>query len=73
GISEVEIVRPMHNTTFCKNCTRMRVTPDGKLKPCLLRTDNLVDIIEPIRNGASDGELVDIFKKAILLREPFWV
>lgn len=73
GISEVEIVRPMHNTTFCKNCTRMRVTPDGRLKPCLLETDNLVDIIEPIRDGASDEELTEIFKKAILLREPFWV
>ncbi|ATZ61360.2 MAG: GTP 3',8-cyclase MoaA [Methanosarcinales archaeon Met12] len=72
GISEVEIVRPMHNTTFCKNCTRMRVTSDGKLKPCLLRGDNLVDIIEPIRNGASDEELTEMFKKAILLREPFW-
>lgn len=73
GISEVEIVRPMHNTIFCKNCTRIRVTSDGRLKPCLLRTDNLVDIIGPIRDGASDEELTEIFKKAILLREPFWV
>ncbi len=36
---EIEIVRPMDNTEFCKNCTRLRITPDGKLKPCLLRND----------------------------------
>ncbi len=72
GISEVEVVKPMHNTTFCSNCTRIRVTADGKLKPCLLRSNNLVDIIRPIRKNASDEELIKIFKKAILLREPFW-
>jgi cyclic pyranopterin phosphate synthase len=42
--AEVEVVRPMDNTEFCANCTRIRVTSDGKLKPCLLRNDNLVDI-----------------------------
>ena len=29
---EIEIVRPMDNTEFCKNCTRLRITPDGKDK-----------------------------------------
>ncbi len=68
----VEIVRPMHNSSFCKNCTRLRVTADGKLKPCLLRNDNLVDIISPIRRGASSEELKTVFKKAAMLREPYW-
>lgn len=72
NISEVEVVKPMHNTTFCGNCTRIRVTADGKLKPCLLRSNNLVDIIGLIRKNASDDELIETFKKAILLREPFW-
>ena len=70
--AEVEIVRPMHNTEFCMNCTRIRITSDGKIKPCLLRNDNLVDILSPMRNGAEDGELREAFKKAILLREPYW-
>jgi cyclic pyranopterin phosphate synthase len=70
--SRVEIVRPMHNSTFCKNCTRLRITADGKLKPCLLRNDNLVDIISPIRKGASSIELETVFKKAAMLREPYW-
>ena len=25
GGAEVEVVRPMHNTEFCRNCTRVRV------------------------------------------------
>lgn len=33
--AEVEVVRPMHNLEFCANCNRLRVTSDGKLKPCL--------------------------------------
>ena len=42
--AEVEVVRPMDNTEFCANCTRLRVTSDGKIKPCLLRNDNLIEI-----------------------------
>jgi cyclic pyranopterin phosphate synthase len=68
----VEIVRPMHNSGFCQNCTRLRVTSDGKLKPCLLRNDNLIDIISLIRHGAESKELKEAFKKAVLLREPYW-
>ena len=71
-MAEVEIVRPMHNSTFCRYCTRIRLTSDGKLKPCLLRNDNLVDILGPLRNGASDDELLEIFKEAILRREPYF-
>ena len=69
---EIEIVKPMDNTEFCKNCTRLRITPDGKIKPCLLRNDNLVDLIEPIRLGYSDEELKKIFLDAIADREPFY-
>ena len=68
---EIEIVRPVDNSKFCANCTRLRVTPDGKIKPCLLRNDNLVDIITDIRNNASDDELENIFLKGIDKREPF--
>lgn len=69
---EIEVVRPMDNTQFCKNCTRLRITPEGKIKPCLLRNDNLVDLIEPIRNGKSDEELKEVFLEAINNREPYY-
>ena len=42
--AEVEVVRPLHNTEFCAYCNRLRVTSDGKLKPCLLRADNHVTV-----------------------------
>jgi cyclic pyranopterin phosphate synthase len=69
---EIEVVRPMDNTEFCKNCTRLRITPDGRLKPCLLRNDNLVDLIEPMRKGYSDEELEKLFLEAIANREPYY-
>lgn len=72
GKTEVEIVRGMHNSVFCNNCTRLRVTSKGELKPCLLRNDNHIDIITPIREGKSDEKLVALFAKAILLKEPYW-
>ena len=70
--ASVEVVRPMHNSIFCQNCTRLRVTSDGKLKPCLLRNDNLVDIVSLIRQDAKSDVLKEAFKKAVQLREPYW-
>ncbi|HTY75436.1 MAG TPA: GTP 3',8-cyclase MoaA [Candidatus Nanoarchaeia archaeon] len=67
----VEVVHPTENSDFCMHCTRLRVTSDGKLKPCLMRNENLVDILSAMRNGASDEELKALFVKANELREPF--
>jgi cyclic pyranopterin phosphate synthase len=65
--AEVEVVRPLHNTEFCAYCNRLRVTSDGKLKPCLLRTDNHVDI-----RGKYGKELEELFIEAVRRREPFY-
>ncbi|MDD3622793.1 MAG: GTP 3',8-cyclase MoaA [Methanofollis sp.] len=65
--AEVEVVRPLHNTEFCAYCNRLRVTSDGFLKPCLLRTDNHIDI-----RGKHGKELEDLFVKAVQIREPFF-
>ena len=70
--AKVEIVRPIENTAFCMNCTRLRLTSDGMLKPCLMRNDNLVDILTPLRRHSGHNELHAIFSKAIELREPYW-
>ncbi|MBS7611627.1 GTP 3',8-cyclase MoaA [Candidatus Bathyarchaeota archaeon] len=69
---EVEVVKPMHNSMFCANCTRIRITSDGFIKPCLLRADNHIDILTPMRRNASDEELTRLFIKAVKLREPFF-
>jgi len=68
---KVEVIHPTENTEFCGNCTRLRVTSDGKLKPCLMRNDNLVDILTPMRNGASDKEIEQLFKLANQKRQPY--
>ena len=64
--AEVEVVRPRHNTEFCAFCNRLRVTSDGKLKPCLLRSDNLIDI-----RGKRGAELEALFREAVRIREPY--
>jgi cyclic pyranopterin phosphate synthase len=67
----VEVVHPIENGEFCAHCTRLRVTSDGKLKPCLMRNDNLVDILTPMRHGASDEGLKELFMRANKQREPY--
>ena len=71
--SKVELVRPFHNSDFCRNCTRLRLTSSGKLKPCLMKNDNLVDILSLIRKGASEDILKGAFAAAILRREPYYL
>jgi cyclic pyranopterin phosphate synthase len=68
----IEAVHPIENTDFCLRCTRLRVTSDGKLKSCLMRNDGLVDILTPIRNGASDRELTELFELANQRRHPYY-
>jgi len=69
---KVEVVHPMENTEFCAHCTRLRLTSDGRLKPCLMRNDNLVDLLTPIRNGVGDEELRRLFVEAVKRREPYY-
>jgi len=41
---------------FCHSCSRARLTADGRLRLCLLR-EGEVDLLTPLRNGASQSEL----------------
>jgi cyclic pyranopterin phosphate synthase len=67
----VEIIHPTESTEFCMHCTRLRVTSEGKLKPCLMVNNNLVDILTPMRKGASDEDLKELFKQANQTRQPY--
>lgn len=49
---------------FCASCTRARLTADGRLRLCLLR-EKEVNIMDPLRAGASDEELIDILREGI--------
>jgi cyclic pyranopterin phosphate synthase len=65
--AEVEVVRPMDNTEFCANCTRLRVTSDGKIKPCLLRSDNLIEI-----DTCDTEKIKELLRAANARREPYF-
>jgi cyclic pyranopterin phosphate synthase len=49
---------------FCSTCNRLRLTADGKLRPCLLAEDE-VDIKTPLRSGCSQQDLKCVFQQAI--------
>ena len=68
----VEFVRPSGNYLFCMNDTRLRITHDGRFKPCLMRSDNEIEFLTAMRSGASDEELKRLFLRAVEAKEPFW-
>jgi cyclic pyranopterin phosphate synthase len=49
---------------FCFQCNRMRLTADGRLRPCLL-SDYEVDLKQPLRSGISSSGLKELFKQAV--------
>lgn len=49
---------------FCNACNRLRLTADGRLRPCLL-SDAEIDVRTPLRAGASDGDLAELFAAAV--------
>ncbi|HEY9245816.1 MAG TPA: GTP 3',8-cyclase MoaA [Candidatus Methanoperedens sp.] len=65
---EVELVRPIDNSSFCANCSRLRLTSGGKLKPCLMRNDNLIEIKE----NSTEQEIREMLEKAVEGREPYY-
>jgi cyclic pyranopterin phosphate synthase len=67
----VEVVHPTENGEFCAHCTRLRVTSNGMLKTCLMRNDNLINVLAPLRKGATDEELKTLFLRANQIREPY--
>jgi cyclic pyranopterin phosphate synthase len=52
---------------FCATCTRARLTADGHLRLCLLCEDE-VDLLTPMRHGASDSELRQLILDGIWLK-----
>jgi cyclic pyranopterin phosphate synthase len=70
--ARVEVVRPMWNAPFCARCFRIRLQADGRLRPCLLSSEGLVDILGPIRRGAGDAEVRGIVERLIRGRVPYW-
>jgi cyclic pyranopterin phosphate synthase len=56
----IGFIGAMTNLHFCESCNKLRLTCDGKLRPCLGSSLEF-DIMKPLRAGASDEELRQFF------------
>ncbi|MGC8938420.1 MAG: GTP 3',8-cyclase MoaA, partial [Thermodesulfovibrio sp.] len=52
---------------ICTRCNRLRLTAEGKLRPCLF-SDREIDLKRILRSGASEDEIRQILIKAIQLK-----
>jgi GTP 3',8-cyclase len=52
---------------FCESCRRLRLTADGKIRPCLL-SDTEIDVKSPMRGGCSDAELERLLRLALKIK-----
>jgi len=64
GKGTIGFISPLTEPSFCSRCNRMRLTPDGRLRPCLLGEDE-IDLKMPLRNNASMEELKSLILKAV--------
>ena len=55
---------------FCDDCNRLRLTSRGTLRPCLLNNYEK-DILNPLRDSASDDELKKIILSALTKKPSF--
>ena len=53
---------------FCGDCTRARISADGHLYTCLFASQGL-DLLTPMREGATDQELLEIIENCWKSRE----
>ena len=60
----IGFIGAMTNLHFCDNCNKLRLTCDGKLRPCLGSYLEF-DIMKPLRAGASDEQLREFFLNVV--------
>jgi len=61
-------VIPAFTRSLCGNCSRIRVTADGNVRNCLY-SDKEYSLRSLIRDGATDDEIVSVFRKAFAEKE----
>ncbi len=60
----IGFITPLSEAAFCSRCNRLRLSAEGKLRPCLL-SDDEIDLRTPLRNNATSEELRELVLKAI--------
>ncbi|MBI5098294.1 MAG: GTP 3',8-cyclase MoaA [Nitrospirae bacterium] len=66
AVGVIGIISPISDH-FCKSCNRLRLTSNGKIRPCLFSKDE-VDIKTPMRNGADDEDIERLFLYTISIK-----
>jgi len=64
GRGRVGFIAPL-SEPFCGQCSRMRLTADGKIRPCLFSNDEY-SIGHLLKSGVSDNDLADAIRHAVL-------
>ncbi len=68
GKGKIGIITAVSNP-FCDYCNRIRMTADGKLRTCLFST-NEHNLKELIRSGATDHQIEQRIREALVIKEP---
>lgn len=55
ALGVIGFISPISNH-FCSSCNRLRLTADGKFRPCLF-SESEIDLKNPIRDGCDDLEI----------------
>ena len=66
ALGKIGFISPMSNN-FCGICNKIRLTSDGKLKPCL-HSNQEIDLNQVLRTGDEEA-LKEVIKTAILNKE----
>lgn len=67
GAGRIGLIKAV-SQSFCRNCSRLRLTADGKLRSCLFATRE--EDIRAILRGGSDREVAQALRNALLAKRP---
>lgn len=67
GIGEIGIIAPVSHP-FCRHCSRIRITSDGKIRTCLFSVLDH-DLHAQMQRGASDEELANFIRGVVEKKE----
>lgn len=65
----VGFIGAITNLHFCEACNKVRLTADGKIRPCL-GNHGEYDLKPALRGGGSDADLADVFGRALREKPP---
>ena len=63
GRGNLGFISPVSHS-YCDSCNHIRVTSDGRVRPCLL-SDEELDLRQALRAGGTTADLVSLFRQAL--------